>query len=90
MQINIERNDSLSKSTVKYDNYFNVKEYERLANEFADYKLIVGLKMDELERQLQDGNKGKNQQDGREREQQERNKEYESKIKEQEGKIRDS
>ena len=40
--------DNLSKSNVKYDIYFNAKEYERLQSEYHDYRQSSSLRIDEL------------------------------------------
>ena len=40
-----ERQHSGYKSNIKYDIYFNLKEYERLYKEYNDYKLLVASKV---------------------------------------------
>lgn len=42
--------DNLSKSNVKYDIYFNAKEYERLQSEYHDYRQSATQRIEELER----------------------------------------
>lgn len=50
---NDPNNDSiLSKSNVKYDIYFNAKEYDRLQKEYNEFRATVGQRMDELQRNL--------------------------------------
>lgn len=51
--------DNLSKSNVKYDIYFNAKEYERLQSEYHEYRQSSSLRIEELERIVEEIRKSK-------------------------------
>jgi hypothetical protein len=39
---------------MRYDNYFNAREYERLSKEYTDFKKHATAKIDELQDSLDD------------------------------------
>lgn len=51
--------DNLSKSNVKYDIYFNAKEYERLQSEYHEYRQSSTQRIEELERIVEEIRKSK-------------------------------
>lgn len=48
-----ESNDNLGRSNLRYNNFFNAREYDRLSKEYNDFKKHASLKIENLEANLE-------------------------------------